>query len=132
MDKTPQYIKECKEAWKDLQREVQLDDVVAYSFVYAGYISQGVGYYYSIADQWQSKEESHPAYLFILWKQDQLQERLDYETYELLDICSESDGIMWQALHDYATSMEQLWLAVVMKEKFQKKWDFNEKEWVRQ
>lgn len=61
--------------------------------------------------------------------QAQLQKMLDCETYELLDMCSESDGIMWQALHDYANSMEQLWLAFVMKEKYQKTW--NGKEWVK-
>lgn len=67
-----------------------------------------------------------------LYRQDQLQEILGFEIYEFLDICSESDGIMWQALHDYATSMEQLWLAFVMKEKYEKVWDQIKKDWVRE
>jgi len=67
----------------------------------------------------------------LLFRQDQLQEILGFETYELLDICSESDGIMWQALHDYATSMEQLWLAFVMKEKYNKLWSETKKDWVK-
>ena len=67
--------------------------------------------------------EKQPGEVIWLPRQDQLQEMLDCETYELLDMCSESDGIMWQALHDYASSMEQLWLAFVMKEKYNKTWD---------
>lgn len=63
-------------------------------------------------------------YADCIWlpTQAQLQKMLGFETYELLDICAESDGIMWQALHDYANSMEQLWLAFVMKEKYSKQW----------
>lgn len=63
-------------------------------------------------------------------RQDQLQDMLQpIELHELLDICGEADGIMWEALHEYATSMEQLWLAFYMYEKHGKVWNEMEGKW---
>jgi len=62
--------------------------------------------------------------------QSQIQTLLQpIELHELLDICAEPDGIMWRALHQYAESMEQLWLAFYMYEKHGKVWD--DKQWVK-
>jgi len=62
-------------------------------------------------------------------RQDQIQEMLQpIELHELLEVCMEPDGIMQIALHEYAESMEQLWLAFYMYEKHKKAWDG--KKWV--
>ena len=66
----------------------------------------------------------------FLPRQDQIQEWLGpIELHELLDICSEPRGIMWKALHEYAESFEQLWLAFYMYEKHGKVW--NGEEWAK-
>jgi len=67
----------------------------------------------------------------FLPRQDQIQEWLGpIELHELLDICSEPRGIMWKALHEYAESFEQLWLAFYMYEKHGKVW--NGEKWVKE
>jgi hypothetical protein len=63
-------------------------------------------------------------------RQDQIQEMLQpIELHELLDMCGNGSGIMWEALHEYADSFEQLWLAFYMLEKHKKKWDG--KKWMK-
>ena len=67
----------------------------------------------------------------FLPRQDQIREWLGpIELHELLDICSEPRGIMWKALHEYAESFEQLWLAFYMYEKHGKVW--NGEKWVKE
>jgi len=63
----------------------------------------------------------------LVWlpRQDQLQNIISPYLQELLDTICEKDGdIGYQFMHEYdLNSMEQLWLAFVMKEKYKKTWD---------
>jgi hypothetical protein len=62
--------------------------------------------------------------------QDQIQKMLQpIELHELLEVCMEPDGIMQIALHEYAESMEQLWLAFYMFEEHKKTWEGD--EWIK-
>ncbi len=119
MDKTKEYIKMCKEA-KEIQDIYNMFHQKPYLISDLFSVSNGTLITFSTQPRGLIDKQYE-----IVWlpRQDQLQEMLDCETYELLDMCSESDGIMWQALHDYASSMEQLWLAFVMKEKYNKIWN---------
>lgn len=66
-------------------------------------------------------------------RQDQLQEMMNQEFHQLLDDFW-SEFLEWEWFHrpewsKDCNSMEQLWLAFVMKEKYNKIW--NGKEWVK-
>jgi len=78
-----------------------------------------------------------------LYEQDQLQEMIgDYlSCFEIIDrfICSDVENEKWEGIfdstiiqyrdfRDYFHSMEQLWLAFVMKEKYNKVW--NGSDWI--
>ena len=74
-------------------------------------------------------DESGASGFVWLPRQDQIQDMLQpIELHELLDMCGNGSGIMWEALHEYADSFEQLWLAFYMHEKHKKVWDG--KKWV--
>ncbi|KKL59666.1 hypothetical protein LCGC14_2213010 [marine sediment metagenome] len=85
--------------------------------------------------------KENPARLVWLPRQDQLQEMIDYPfpaqlVQDFANWCSENHyygigkGKKFKLLENLGhLSMEQLWLAFVMKEKYQKTW--NGKEWVK-
>ena len=112
MDTTPKYIKmcDCPEIQRQLPRQ---EDEIGRKYV------DGINYTlkYSIKSR------------TIVWlpRQDQLQERIKYDS-------------LWIMLADFKRfaqpmdnhgikSMEQLWLAFIMKEKFNKIWDDKEEIW---
>ncbi len=103
-------------------------------------VDVGGGWYTGIAigvsDPWYSKPEL-PDQAIPLLRQDQLQEMVgDYETCkDHLFSAGYSDNEYaeyWEMPAGYwekFASMEQLWLACVMKEKYGKSW--NGKEWIK-
>lgn len=115
MDTSKQYIKMCEKA-----EEIQSQKPGG---------SQGE-FVYCEGEAYQEMDD-RPLTLFIwLPRQDQLQkmadetfvifwqEFLEYEYFKLPEYMKDIDG----------DSMEQLWLAFVMKEKYNKVW--NSKEWI--
>ena len=80
----------------------------------------------------------YPTHIYnAIWlpRQDQLQEMVDGDVYE--KVCNfydfVNDVVGWELMkyklkEDYFTSMEQLWLAFVMKEKINKTW--NGEDWI--
>ena len=77
---------------------------------------------------WSALIEERDEFIWLP-RQDQIQDMLQpIELHELLDMCGNGSGIMWEALHEYADSFEQLWLAFYMSEKHHKIWDG--KKWV--
>ncbi len=66
-------------------------------------------------------------------RQDQLQEMMEYNNQAfLLDCFNNFVDLLWPSCHPLAkpeTSLEQLWLAFVMKEKYGKVW--NGENWVK-
>lgn len=67
----------------------------------------------------------------LIWlpRQDQLQEMLNIKLESMLGDFYNAIGVLWEAgwtlreEYEQFTSMEQLWLAFVMKEKYNKIWD---------
>ncbi len=142
MDTTKEYILQCEKAWADLKRDIYFSDVV--------YIRNKDGSGGWIVTQWvenspacfkYEENKKYPDMIskglcqaqnsigFVVWKQDQLQKMADINV-------SQASPLSWVfaifvrnnfLISDY--SMEQLWLAFVMKEKYQKTW--NGKEWVK-
>jgi len=131
MDKTTRYIKMCKEA-KEIQaerveglgiRRLRPDDFVAGNFGenLKTYICEDISRYWIIRDE-----------LIWLPRQDQLQELLyghiqqDYGVIaDMYDFTKENLEYVKQF-----RSLEQLWLAFVMKIKYNKIWDDKKEEWI--
>lgn len=144
MDKSEKYIEMCRETWKYLKREVELDDVVAYRYTYEGYIGEGVDYFFHIAEKWMIKEDCEDTYIFIVWKQDQLQGMLDekdpmdslqtfyeelYFEPEMMSEKRPSGYWLPKRYYEQFDSMEQLRLAFMMKRKFSKEWQND--QWIK-
>ncbi len=134
MDTSEQYIKMCEEAegiqpheeWQDgdyFFHELKIAESCGYKKgVFVEHISD-----YTMHDAHRSKGNRHLNKRWIwLPRQDQLQEMV-CEDWGLQTICTRleefskaSDGGVSITI---SGSMEQLWLAFVMKEKFNKTWD---------
>lgn len=123
---------------------------MAYRYIYDDYVSEGVGCFLSITEKWTIREKNEsdiePDYIFVVWKQDQLQEKLDKWTLlgkirGLLDFCEpefmcpdeppckECEELGLYARKNF-NSIEQLWLGFLMKEKYQKIWSKHDKNWI--
>lgn len=114
MDKTEQYIKmsdKAKELWQ-YRKTLPGDFLVVEGRVYV------------YPERWAI--DSIP-----LFRQDQLQEMTGYaiaaNAFAIADFLRK-DGKWLREDLDYINSMEQLWLAFVMKEKYNKVW--NGEDWV--
>ena len=91
-----------------------------------------------IQDFWEQKEGSWVKWWddmgndYVVWlpTQEQLQEMIDWNIYQLTARFGEM--VHYEAGNDknFFTSMEQLWLAFVMKEKYNKVWDGE--NWVKE
>lgn len=122
MDTSKEYIEMCRKA-AEIQEVWEPKD----GDFSTGDFSTGVG---SVIVQMPSKWSWKPK---VIWlpRQDQLQDMVDWSGYgyKVSTICYQIDefyekgGIVWG-------SMEQLWLAFVMHEKYGKKW--NGGDWVCQ
>jgi len=136
MDTTLKYTKMCEEAWKDLKREIELDNIVSYRYTYDDYVHKGIGSYFHIAEYWQIKEENKSKfdfdYIFVLWKQDQLQKMVDWSAFTYIvstQACQIND--FYNTLEEVPDSMEELWLAFVMSKNYFKKWNIKTEKWIK-
>ena len=119
MDTTETYIKMCSKAAVDLGFDAKAKPLAGdYRVRRSGgaYVSNSGGAYVSNGEVWYTDETP-------LYRQDQLQKMIDYEwTGDLIRrffIWGQEEGFQTKSI----ASMEQLWLAFVMKEKYNKTWD---------
>ena len=143
MDRSGKYIKMCEKA-EEIQKEWEPKngDYVVYKNVICltrvGPYPDPILYYGKFSKSWVVCDEEVKEIKEILgsdsivWlpRQDQLQEMCDPP----LDVLLME---FWEWLPKYElgvkyTSMEQLWLAFVMKRKYQKVWDEEKGEWIRE
>lgn len=122
MDISPEYIKQCEKA-KEIQeaccRSLPLENL---------FFIKKLG----ALSLYDSERFQHDWYSDRIWlpRQDQLQEMVKYRAGDALHrICEFHDIICpdWKYFLIF-TSLEQLWLAFVMKERWNKIW--NGKEWI--
>lgn len=107
MDTTKEYIKQCEKA-EEIQKEWDKRELEAHDFC---------------------KFIPHPKGKYLIWlpSQAQLQEMLkwEYGIFNLIQSFYKSflnnKGFLKKDI--FCNTMEQLWLAFVMKEKFNKTWD---------
>jgi len=129
MDTSETYIKQCKKA-KKIQKRVLKEGDYFYDHPF------GVQLCWYLGD-WRSASIPYSVNPIWLPRQDQLQEMVSnckdhngtlgkgmYLLQKMVDWNISPDG--WKSKVD-ASSMEQLWLAFVMKEKFNKTW--NGEDW---
>lgn len=124
MDTSPEYIKMCEKAWPDLaQHEAIYSRRIRMLYVLDGEV---VVWGKSV------NTENHKC-TFPLWEQDQLQKMMGLEFWPLFDKFV-SHHSYWNGeaflkkYEKYAVSFEQVWLAFVMYDKYNKKW--TGKDWV--
>ena len=146
MDTTKKYIKMCEEA-REIQQEHNIPTEGDW-FVDGGLIE--------IFTERDSDDLGEIEYRrkYSLWlpRQDQLQEIVKDKVRDnqktthayirgsnpegFINACLLTDFYSWQERTDclslFFTSMEQLWLAFAMWEKFQKIWDDEKEEWVKE
>ena len=143
MDTTPKYIKMCEKA-EEIQKgwKPKAGDFYAWAghtVRKEGTVIIGVVKYYDpstnlIHGMQTMAERRHRLDVICLFRQDQLQEMVGIESrYQLLhkfDMFYHNLYIDFVSVDASFTSMEQLWLAFVMKEKFNKIWDDKKEEWI--
>ena len=119
MDTSKEYINMCEKA-KEIQRQHDFSGAPGFVGLNYGVCNAYYGFkidYNTISHVW-------------LPYQDQLQDIVNYSiaslVYSISDFISEN-GWLRDSI-DYIRTMEQLWLAFVMKEKYNKIW--NGKEWI--
>ena len=135
MDTTEQYIKQCEQAPK-IQEAWQPQD---FDFVMGEYVSvirtwdvsQGIGkaslnpvFTNKGKIAWYYKEE-----LIFLPKQDQLQDMMNNNSPHPTSYIINELNIFVRGIRQNFISMEQLWLAFVMQEKYQKSWHLETEMW---
>lgn len=148
MDTSKEYIEMCREA-EEVQEGKHQDGVsgvwVADDIVLSTSKEYGQGDYYYVLDKEGNRkckecgnEESYIVSTKSSWlpRQDQLQKMVDWKRFDEITIGWHTSPykMTWQddPLHEEGVngeSMEQLWLAFVMKEKYNKIW--NGKDWVK-
>ncbi len=82
---------------------------------------------------WYANSLLHTSRLEFIWlpTQSQLQRMLlKANTYEAIQELMDKFNEFWMWYNDGFTSMEQLWLAFVMREKYLKRWWINGKKWI--
>ena len=134
MDTTKKYIKMCEEAEK-IQKtwELKAGDCVAYPPDKQKRIPHCTEwtiewYGENDADAWDTKELKSEWSVIWLPRQDQLQ--------QLSGLCMEDNIILFYEFVESNKplwnlgSMEQLWLAFVMHEKYGKMWNDEKEEWI--
>ena len=119
MDITPKYIKMCEMA-KEIQDYWEIHTGDYYFSKYTEMVVIGLPHF-------SYKTKDH--YIWLL-RQDQLQEMIGTGVFFVLEAFNQF------VFHEYGPycvktfhSREQLWLAFVMKEKFNKMWDEKKEEW---
>ena len=150
MDATNRYAMMCQQAEEiqHLWSPKQCDFIINHEDLEEGLsfcrsaesIVQVVNMYYEEKDSEQYQQECEDLKEQALWlpRQDQLQKIIEPDNARVYSLTS---IVMERQYHDYTKnamgiapelfySMEQLWLAYIMKEKFHKVW--NEEEWVKE
>ena len=148
MDATNRYVMMCRKAIEiqNLWKPKQCDFIINFEDLEEGLsfckpaesIVQVVNMYYNEQDDERYLQECEDLKEQALWlpRQDQLQRIIEPDNTRVYSIMSEVIGSQY---YDYSKnaivtapelfySMEQLWLAYVMKEKFHTVW--NEEDWV--
>jgi len=147
MDATNRYVMMCQKAEEiqNLWSPKQCDFIINHEDMEEGLsfckpaesMVQVVGMYYDDQDGEKFQQEREDLKEQALWlpRQDQLQKIIEPDNARVYSLTS---IVMERQYHDYTKnasvaaselfySMEQLWLAYIMKEKFHKVW--NEEEW---
>ena len=129
MDTSEKYVKMCSEA-TEIQNETKLDD---------GDICQCInkGDYYCHCGKvevfnllYSSNDRMFAKFNFIwLPRQDQLQEMIEKEGKVVNKLITLIHRFYCENETDY-DSFEQLWLAFVMKEKYNKQWNKEKLQWL--
>ena len=127
MDVSEEYVKMCWEA-EEIQKEFKGKLECGKSMPGACYIHEygGVHICGGYMDNYNCNR-----YFAWLPRQDELQPMLgDFD--DCMNLIDRYDCIS-AVVHDFpdVTSMEQLWLAFVMHEKYQKTWDTSTSKWVK-
>ena len=133
MDTSEKYIKMCEST-----KEIQCDRIMGrYKFGELYYIESGHshGGKFRYIGSYDGYEKDKKIIEKSIWlpRQDQLQEMVDIISGKYLQW--HNGYVVFQhwyidAETSYFTSMEQLWLAFVMYEKYQKIWDNEKEEWI--
>ncbi len=130
MDTTPKYIKMCEGAGEIQKTEIQNGDWFCYRFEIEFEIKCFGSYGF----------RNHSDFTKIIWlpRQDQLQEMVKtylfhiwnegHEKFHAMASTGQRDGHKIGVF----SSLEQLWLAFVMHEKYGKVWDDEKEEWVEE
>lgn len=145
MDTSKEYIKMCEKSLGNLEWNPKFGDIVYCKSTNETGIVRSVYKDYSnkewVCFSHESEDEgvfefNAPKDSFIpLWRQDQLQDKVRSKlTY------TDAIGAVWKlynavgpnrtSFYGKLRSLEQIWIAFVMKEEFSKVW--NEKEWVEE
>lgn len=138
MDISKEYIEMCEKAHEIQQnRDFQNGDFMFIFKTNNNYVTLGVGIYSECDDGYYSIEDT----INTVWlpRQDQLQEILDKTDSYSFTIglgCLWDDGVGYSksdeeemTYYEGFNSFEKKWLAYVMKEKFNKVWNINIKNW---
>jgi len=134
MDNTKKYIKMCEKAEEIQKRDFENGDIIFYKNKWGMYFKEKFYEEMVFNDNTLIKYELNPIWLP---RQDQLQEMISgkYENthFFLVAFLKFADDFGYDGNNincTLFTSMEQLWLAFVMKKKYSKKWLTNEEKWV--
>jgi len=124
MDISPEYVKMCEKA-EEIQELTPNYTTFHKPYILSGEESNSPFVITASATEVFACEKGGECKNIWLPRQDQLQEMLGKPLNELLDsfLEWEDDAYFLLRKRDRFTSMEQLWLAFVMKEKYGKTWD---------
>ena len=117
MDTSETYIKMCEKAWKFLKPDIPIGELLFSRRLRMLYVLDG-----KVVHWRESVNTSNSDRAFPLLEQDQLQEMIgNYENcLALIDRYDQESSVDYD--YPEVKSMEQLWLAFVMKEKYSKVW----------
>lgn len=119
MDTSEQYIKMCEKVFPYLNKYVPLFSKRRRMY----YVVDG-----KVGLWWDIVNTSNCERAFPLWEQDQLQEMIEVINSETIAYFLSAIKHFEETTNRQFKSWEQLWLAFVMKEKFNKVW--NGKGWI--
>ena len=128
MDTSKEYVEMCEKAEEIQKRDFENGDIIFYKNKWGMYFKEKFYEEMVFNDNTLIKYELNPIWLP---RQDQLQEiignigmnRLMSKAYKMFGSLEVSNPKLKEV------SMEQLWLAFVMKEKYKKTW--NGKDWIK-
>lgn len=127
MDTSKEYIDMCEKA-KELQHSCDEKTLKFIHHIVNWHINEH--FEYSFRTFFVKKEDDCSLQLIWLPRQDQLQDMMEYE-YPIADLQISLNNFIDDdsSILNEIKSMEQLWLAFVMKKKHNKEWDG--KNWVK-